>query len=395
MRRFIRLLCLPLLLIAPIAAAQASAAMPPVLVGLDAEFGNKTSTADDAIKVGMEIAIDEINQAGGVLGGRLLQLVARDNRGVPARGVDNLRELAAQKDLTAVVTSKFSPVVLAQLDPAHELHVPLLAAWSAADNIIDHDRKPSYVFRLSLRDGWVMPRLMQEARKRGFRKVGLLVPNGAWGRSNQRAAEAHAVANPVPAIVKIMGFEWSDTSLENEYLDLLAAGAEAVLFVGNEPEVALLVKNMAALPRAQWRPILSHWGVAAGDLPALTGPGLHEVDLTTVQTFSFVGNTTPKALRVLAAAKARFQVEHPGRIPSPAGIAHAYDLVHILAQAIQKAGTTERARIRDALEQLPPIDGLVRRYDPPFTAARHEALGPEQLFMARWQKDKALVPERR
>ena len=43
--------------------------MRPVFIGLDAEFGRATSTADDAIKQGILIAIEEINAAGGCSGG--------------------------------------------------------------------------------------------------------------------------------------------------------------------------------------------------------------------------------------------------------------------------------------------------------------------------------------
>lgn len=376
-----------LLFLATISFAQPA----PVRLALDAEFGNKTSTADDAIKLGCEIAIEEINRAGGVLGGRPLELVTRDNRGVPARGIDNLRELAALPDMTALLTSKFSPVVLAQLEPAHQLKLPLLDPWSAADGIIDHDYRPSYTFRLSLRDGWVMPHLLSEARRRGFERVGILLPNGAWGRSNRSAAEAHASKNPRPQVVKIVGYEWADASLTNEYLELLQAGAEAVLVVGNEPEVGLLVRNLAALPREQWRPLLSHWGAAAGNLPALAGAALFEVDLTIVQTFSFIDNASPVARKVLAEAMRKLQVSDPGRVLSPVGVAHAYDLVHLLAKAINQAGSTEREKIRAALEKLGPYAGLIKKYPVPFTAERHEALAPEQLFMARWRKDGAIV----
>lgn len=380
-----------LALAARLAATGPARAAAPVLVGIDAEFGNRTSTADDAIKAGVEIAVEEINGAGGVLGGRPLALIVRDNRGVPARGVDNLEALARMPDMTAVITSKFSAVVLAQVGPAHTLEIPLLAAWSAADGIVDHGRRPSYTFRVSLRDSWVMPHLLAEARRRGLRKVGLMLPNGAWGRSNQLAAEAHAARSQLPEIVRVVGFEWSDTSLHTEYQELLKAGAEAIVFVGNEPEVALLLNAMTALPQSRWRPILSHWGVAAGDLHALVGPKLYEVDLVTVQTFTFIDNPSPRAARVRDAAMRRLGVSTPARLLSPVGVAHGYDLVHLLAMAIDKAGSTDRKRIRAALEQLGPYEGLVRRYAPAFTRERHEALGPEQVFTAKWRPDGALV----
>jgi branched-chain amino acid transport system substrate-binding protein len=67
-------------------------------------------------------------------------------------------------------------------------------------------------------------------------------------------------------------------------------------------------------------------------------------------------------------------------------------MTHILAKAIQQAGKAERAAIRDALEEVPSHDGLVKRYAPPFTPERHEALGPNELLMARYREDGVIVP---
>jgi branched-chain amino acid transport system substrate-binding protein len=75
-------------------------------------------------------------------------------------------------------------------------------------------------------------------------------------------------------------------------------------------------------------------------------------------------------------------------------VAHAYDMTHLLAQAINAAGSTSRAAVRDALERLPAHQGLVKRYAPPFTPTRHEALGASELLMARYRADGVLVPVR-
>lgn len=79
------------------------------------------------------------------------------------------------------------------------------------------------------------------------------------------------------------------------------------------------------------------------------------------------------------------------RIPSPVGTAHAYDLTHILALAIQRAATTERAAVRRALEEVKNYSGLIKDYRQPFSATRHEALAPEDVFMARYDEDGAIV----
>ena len=92
----------------------------PVIIGFDGEIGHLTSTSDDAVKMGISVAIEEINAAGGVLGGRKLEMIVKDNRSVPARGIANIKAFAETPDLVAVVTGKFSPVILAEVAIFHE-----------------------------------------------------------------------------------------------------------------------------------------------------------------------------------------------------------------------------------------------------------------------------------
>jgi len=66
--------------------------------------------------------------------------------------------------------------------------------------------------------------------------------------------------------------------------------------------------------------------------------------------------------------------------------------MHILARAIDQAGSTDRAAVRDALEKLRQHRGLVKTYAPPFTPTRHEALGERELLIARYRADGVLVP---
>lgn len=124
----------------------------------------------------------------------------------------------------------------------------------------------------------------------------------------------------------------------------------------------------------------------------MVGDAMQKVDFTVVQTFSFIGAKSPAAKRVLAALKQRYGITSAEAVVSPVGVAHAYDLTHILARAINKAGSTDRSKIRDALENLGPYDGLVRRYDKPFTQDRHDALSADQVFMARFDAQGALIP---
>lgn len=381
-----------LLYLGLLASLAAHAAGLPVKIGVDAEFGHKTSTSAQAVEQGIQIAIDEINQGGGVLGGLPLELVKRDNRAITAIGKDNLRELAALPDMVAVFGGKFSPVYVECLPVAHELGILLLDPWGSADLITDHTYRPSYTFRLSLKDAWAAPAMLAFA-KDTYRadSVGVLLPNTAWGRSNQAALQQNALRQNV----KLVGerwYNWGDTSLLRQYQDLRAAGAQVIVLIANEVEGAMLVRELAGLPAAQRLPIVSHWGITGGQFAHLAGDALTHVQLTVIQTFSFMNNDSPVARRVLAAARRLYGIENAAQMHSPVGVAQAYDLTHLLARAINKAGSTDRKKIRDAMEQLGPYQGLVQKYAVPFTPQRHEALSPANIIFTRYTDDDQLIP---
>lgn len=161
----------------------------PVKIGLTAEYGLNNSRSAQAVEFGIRVALKEINDRGGVLGGRPIILETRDDRSVPARAVQNLKDLAALPNMVAVFGARFSPVILEMLPVAHEMGILLMDPWGSADEITENKYIPNLSFRLSLKDRYAMPFLLDEAAKRGFSRVGLLVPNTGWGRSNFRSAE--------------------------------------------------------------------------------------------------------------------------------------------------------------------------------------------------------------
>ena len=367
-------------------SAQAAA---PVVIGVSAEYSMKHSHSAQSIEKGAKLAIEEINAAGGVLGGRKLELQALDDRGVPARAIENLKELAKNPDALAVFCGRFSPVAVELVPAANRERFLLLDPWAAADGIANNGGNPNYVFRLSMTDTWALRVMAQHALERKFKRVALFLPNTAWGRSSLAAFEAYAKEHP-----GLRGenhwYNWGDTDFSGKLLQARSGGAEAILMVANETEGAMIVQQMAAQPAAVRLPLIAHWGLAAGDFPAVAGEALWAVDLVMVQTFSFRDTTRAKAAAVKQAYRRLFS-EDIGSLQAAAGFAHAYDLTHLLALAIKKAGSTDRAAVRDALERLDGYDGLVKNYARPFSPKNHEALDQGQVFLARFHKDGGLA----
>lgn len=361
----------------------------PIVLVLDAEYGNKTSTSAQAIERGMRIAMAEVNAKGGVLG-RPLELRAMDNRGVPAIGVDNFRDAAADATVLGVFGGKFSPTYIEVAPIANELQTLLLDPWGSADAITDMKVTPSWVFRLSLKDSWAGPAFIQEVLKSGHTQIGVITPNTAWGRSNVAALEKAASAAGV-TIAGTEWYHWGEKTMINFVDRLVGRGAQTIVLIANEAEGAILARELAA-SRGRSVPVLAHWGITGGAFEQMVGDALYAIDLKVIQTYSFYGPPNPVKTLVLEALKKNYNIETIAAIESPVGVAHAYDLTHAIARAIEQAGSTDRKAVRAAMEKLAPWQGLVRSYDPAFTPTNHDALKPDNVFFARFVKDKGIVP---
>ena len=82
----------------------------------------------------------------------------------------------------------------------------------------------------------------------------------------------------------------------------------------------------------------------------------------------------------------------PQGVLSPVGTAHVCDLIHLPRMAIAQAGSIDRDRVRRAPENPVPYQGLMRTYDPAFTADRHDALDASDFRLSRYGKDGAIIP---
>lgn len=369
----------------------ANAAPPAIVIGLDADMSSSSAKGGEAIRRGALIAIAEINESGGVLGGRKFELQVKDHHGVPARSTDNLKEFAADEQLVAVIAGMHSPAIIENQQLIHDKRLLTLVPWAAATPVVDNGRQPSYVFRISARDQYVGDFLTGQALAAGHRRIGLLLERTAWGRSNEQAITA-ALARGGLAPVAVQWFHWGDLDLTPAVLALEEAGADAVLMAANAVEGAAAIRAFAARPAERRPPVYSHWGVSGGRFVELAGEALQAVDLQVMQTFSFIDAKGPRARAVLDRYRSMFGVERPEHIPAPVGVAHAYELVQVLALAIRQAGSIDRAAVRTALENLPPHEGLIRSYRQVFTRDRHEGLSVADYRMARYRSDGALVP---
>ncbi|MBF0144799.1 MAG: DctP family TRAP transporter solute-binding subunit [Magnetococcales bacterium] len=359
-----------------------------IVVGFDSDLSTIGISSSLGIKQGALLAMKEINARGGVLGRRLV-LWSRDDKAMPSCGIENFKDMASMPEVVAILGGVFSNVSELQAREAQQIGIPYLVSLAAAAEVVEHGKGPNYTFRVSANDRLAGPFLVQEAVKQ-FGRVALVLENSLWGRGNHESMQRFLeLTGRTPTHVAWInrGEHVGPSMLE----EIRRSGAQGIVLVANTMEGASLVQAMAR--DLTWGkkplPIISHWGIVSGDFWSLVRPLHPGINLQVLQTFSFTFHPKENSERVLNLYRTFFN--ETGGVNAPVAIAQAYDLIHLLAQAIIQAGTTERKAVRDALESLAEYPGLIKRYNPPFTPDRHDALNADDYFLARFNQDGQLI----
>ena len=365
----------------------------PIIIGLNADMSAVAAEGGKAIRRGALIAIDEINARGGVLD-RPLALEVRDHRGNPARGLSNIKLFAANDDVVAVLGGIHTPVVMNELEEVHKQKLLYLIPWAAGTTIVDNGFSPNYIFRLSVRDQHAGDVLIRHAKKRNFSKIGLLLEHTAWGRSNEQSMNTAAQQQGLQ-VVQTEWFNWRTDSLKDQVESLYKAGSEVILLVANAPEGATLVKTLVALEKSHQLPVLSHWGISSGKFVKQSGlDNLKKLDISILQTYTFLKPVNVSKQRsVLKAYQEKFNAEATAEtITAPPGVAHAYDLVHMLVAAIKSAESLNSEKLRIALENIDQYEGLFKNFKRPFSKDKRDALTTDDYILARFNENGYLEP---
>ena len=185
------------------------AQQPPVKVGELNSYGNMAAFAVP-YRNGLNLALDEINAKGGVLNGRKLEFIIRDNGATPGDAVGVAEELVTREQVSMLVGTFLSNIGLAVSDFANQKKILFLASEPLTDAITMASGN-SFTYRV--RPGTFMQtRMLVDAVKaRGVKKWAIIAPNYEYGQSaaasfkrliKEATPDAQIVVEQYPAIGK-------------------------------------------------------------------------------------------------------------------------------------------------------------------------------------------------
>jgi branched-chain amino acid transport system substrate-binding protein len=146
------------------------------------------------VRAGMQLAVNEINQAGGA-GGRQLELVVVDDQSKAEEGTRGIERLIEQDRVVAVGGIISSDVGLATARIAEQSKVPLFLVKAGAGGILTTDSR--YTFRTCLPAApMVAGPILQYVQSKNLKRVGAIVADYAWGQAIKTALENAFKAAP-------------------------------------------------------------------------------------------------------------------------------------------------------------------------------------------------------
>lgn len=382
-RAAIRPRCRPRLLgalVALLSMLSAHAGPPPIRLGVIAPLTGASADFGTSVLQGAQLASEEVNAAGGVLG-RPLELVVRDDRGDPATGRAVATELLDRARVDATIGFCNTGVAMNAIDLFEARRQVLLVPCAQGTAITRRAAKgDSMVFRVAPVDALNAAFLVGEiVDRRRLERVAILADSSGYGDGGVTDLRAQLSRRGLqPAYV---GRFAADTpSLAEPLRAARAAGAQALVVYTVGPGEAVAARDRAAM---RWDvPFLAPWTLSFRSVLSAAGPGALE---GTMMTQSIIQDAANEARTAFIAAFARRFAHRPAG--SLMAAAQAYDSVELLVRAMfATSGDMTPAALKRALEQpTEPHRGVVTTYDHPFGARDHDAFSLNMIWLGVWR----------
>ena len=344
---------LVLSLLAITALHGAAAAAEPITIG-ELNSYTRLATFTHPYRKGWQMALDEINAAGGVLG-RPLAVISKDDGAKPGDAVTVATELVARDGAVVLFGTLLSNVGLAVADLAKQRRVPFLAAEPLTDALAWSSGN-AYTFRLRPGTYVQAAMLAEEAAKLPAKRWVTVAPNYEYGKSavtafKQRLSalrpDVQWVGEQWPALFKIDAGATAQA--------LAAHKPDAIYNVTFGPDLAKFVREGRTRGLFEGRAVVS---LLSGEPEWIDSLKAEAPTGWVVTGYPWYAIKTPAHQAFLAAYQARFK-DYP-RMGSVVG----YASLKVIAAAIAKAGNTNAEAIAAAMRGLriaTPIGAITMR----------------------------------
>ncbi|MGI6488150.1 MAG: ABC transporter substrate-binding protein [Syntrophothermaceae bacterium] len=305
-----------------------------------------------------DMAVEEINEAGGIksLDGAKIKMVYADSKGDPATGVAEAERLITQENVSLITGCYQSGVAMPSTEVAERYQVPYFVPVPSEDVITERDFK--YVFRLAEKTSWrnrdqtAFITEMSEKMGTPVETIALIYENTAWGQGAVRAWEKYLPEAGYKIVLK-EPYPTNSSDLTPVVLKAKKLNPDVIMMVSYVSDAALLTKTFA---EHKVKP-LAFIGTSGG----FADPTYFDLAGKNCENFFDISTWEPDVNRPFSKEVNKRFTEKYGYSMNAEAV-KAYVGMYVVADALERAGSTEPEKIREAFAATNINDGVTQMY---------------------------------
>ena len=331
-------------------------------VGAALALGTLAALAADPIKIGsvlsvtgpaaflgdpelktLQMYVEDINKKGGLLG-RNLELVHYDDGSDAGKANGFGKRLIDDDKVDIIVGGTTTGATMSMAPLVEKAGVPFI---SLAGAVVIVEPVKKWVFKTPHTDRMAAEKVFEDMKKRGLTKVALFSESSGFGQSGKKETEAVAGKYGI-TLVANETYGPKDTDMSPQLTKIRnAPGVQAVFIFGLGQGPAIATKGYKQL--GMTLPLYHAHGVASDEFIKLAGPASEGVRLPAAALLianKLAANDPQKA--VAEGYSSAFSAKWKTDVSTFGG--HAFDGLMLAVDAIKRAGSTDKAKVRDAIE---------------------------------------------
>lgn len=330
------------------------------------------------MKRGMELAIAEINKAGGVMG-KPIKWFFYDAESQSVKGVNATKRLISQDEVSIIAGGgSMSGIALAMV-PMTQRAKRIFISTEGSMAIVNPVAKREYTFKSTADDDQAIERALDYLKKKGVKKVALLHSTTGFGQS--ALTQMKVVAPKYGMDVVYESFGPADTDVTSQLTRIKDSGAQAIIIWTVTPTGVVALKQAQQLGMDKLH-LIHSYGFVSQRYMKLAGDAAKNLLLISVK-FP-VGKDLPdtdKTKAKILALQEMYRKKY-GREPNQF-VAQTYDAIWLAKIALDMAKSTDPAKIRDAMTNIKGYQGAGGEFN--FSKDRHSGLSKKDLVLVKWE----------
>ncbi|HEX9209656.1 MAG TPA: ABC transporter substrate-binding protein [Bradyrhizobium sp.] len=353
------------------------AADEPLRVGSILSVTGPAAFLGEDMKAGLQLAVDEINAAGG-FGGRKIAWTFYDAESQSQKAISATRRLISQDKVELILSGgNMSGIALAMAPMAESASIPFISSEGALA-IVTPVAERKFVFKSTVDDEDVLERIADYFAKKNIKKVALVADTSGFGQG--AVTQMKKVGPRRNLDVAYESFDPADTDMMPQLTRIRDSGADAIICWTVTPAGVVFLKQAQQLGLDS-RTLVHSYGFVSSHYMTLAGDAAKSVLLASLK-FP-VGEQLPDSDPLKAGILRLFR-SYQARFNRAASLyaAESYDAAMLAKEALSKVGG-DVTKLPQGMEQIKNFAGMSGVFN--FSPERHSGLSKKDIVLINWR----------